>query len=73
MNLSSCTAYVYESLSFPYHGRKLAHPNVVMLMGVCLDTAMKDPELIMVTQLMEVRSFSPPLILSCASHHMDKS
>jgi serine/threonine protein kinase len=33
--------------------RKLAHPNVVMLMGVCLDTAMKDPELIMVTQLME--------------------
>jgi hypothetical protein len=36
--------------------RKVAHPNVVLLMGVCVDDSKKDRELVMVTQLMEVRS-----------------
>jgi serine/threonine protein kinase len=33
--------------------RKVAHPNVVLLMGVCVDDSKKDRELVMVTQLME--------------------
>lgn len=34
--------------------RKVAHPNVVLLMGVCVDDSKKERELVMVTQLMEV-------------------
>jgi serine/threonine protein kinase len=33
--------------------RKLAHPNVLMLMGVCVTELPQGPELLMVTQLME--------------------
>ncbi len=33
---------------------KLAHPNVLLLMGVCIDDSKRDSELLMVTQLMEV-------------------